>query len=110
MTALQALRFLCTLVISVFFLGAMLSLTERLVLVHISHYPHWFSTGSFATLAPGSLSHLRDDTCGAKQEIDIFEKRDEWVFRCGDFWPRSKTFTAPRSPNNDRIIHSPEDF
>ncbi len=37
------------------------------------------------------------------------KERDEWVLRCGLFWPWSKTFTAPRSVNNDRIINS-QDF
>ena len=110
MTAFKAFHSLWRIAIPLLFLGAILSLTERLILVNGSHYPTWLSTGSFETLAPGSLGHLRISACGGNQPIEIFQNKDQWIFRCGLFWPSEKTFTAPRSAGNDRIVNSPQDF
>lgn len=85
-------------------------MVERIVLVHNPRYPAWLATGRIETLGPGSLSQLRMRQCGGSQPIQVFENRQQFVLRCGDWWPVSKTWVVPRTPTNIAILQDPEAF
>jgi hypothetical protein len=86
------------------------SLAERVVFVHSSPYPAWLAVGRMNRLAPGTLVQLRAQSCGGNQPIEVFENNQQFLLRCGLWWPASKTWIAPRTPQNAAILQDPKTF
>ena len=106
--ARYVLSLLALTILSSLLLGV-ISVAERLLLVHGSTYPRWLASGSFDSLSPEMMSRLRKTYCDATG-VEVMEKPNQWVFRCGDFLPGSKTFLVARSPANDQLVNSPTTF
>ncbi len=103
------LNLLVLTILSALLLLGVTSVAERLLLVHGSTYPQCLASGSFDSLSPQMMSRLRKKYCDATG-VEVMEKPNQWVFRCGDFLPGSKTFLVARSPANDQLVNSPTTF
>ena len=86
------------------------SVAERVVFAQSPRYPAWLATGIIQTLAPGSLAQLRARSCGGDQPIEVMENQQQFVLRCGLWWPTSKTWIVPRTAQNTAILEDPKAF
>jgi hypothetical protein len=75
-------------------LAGAFSIAERIYLVKGERYPSWLATGTFDSLSEDRLNSFMQNEC---RSIEIFEKRDMSVIRCGSLWlkPSAKTYIAP---------------
>ena len=90
--------------------GESINVTERVLFAQSPRYPAWLATGTIETLTPGSLAQLRATSCQAHPDIWIEEKPQQFLLRCGDFWPASQTWIVPRTVHNATLLAAPERF
>lgn len=71
------------------------SVAERTYLEKGQSYPRWLASGQLGNVDDVALGRLRETSCSSAP-IEIFQKRDFVVLRCGYFWyePGSKTYIA----------------
>ena len=86
------------------------SVAERVVFAQASRYPAWLATVTIPALASGTLAEVRAQSCGGNQPIEVLEQPQQFVLRCGLWWPASKTWIVPRTPENTAILQNPEAF
>ncbi len=75
-------------------LAGVFSIGERIYLVRGESYPSWLASGTFDSLSEDRLNRFMQQDC---RSIEIFQKRDMAVIRCGSLWlkPSAKTYIGP---------------
>ena len=84
--------------------GGFVSVAERVLFAQSPRYPAWLATGTIQTLAPESLAQLRASSCRSHPDLWVWEKPQQYLVRCGDWWPESKTWIVPRTSKNTAIL------
>jgi hypothetical protein len=89
-----------------FLAAVLLSAAERLYLVNGSTYPGWLATRSVpvSEVRPHFLSLIHESECHGNEPVWMFPKQNQYVLRCGDFWPFARTLIVPRNASTAAVI------
>jgi hypothetical protein len=91
------------------FLAAVsLSTAERLYLVNGNTYAAWLATRSVpvSEVRPHFLSRIHESECHGNEPVWVFPKQNQYVLRCGDFWPFARTLIVPRNSATAAVIEN----
>jgi hypothetical protein len=103
------LRMGLLLALSGFLAAVSLSTAERLYLVNGNTYAGWLATRSVPVsevMRPRFLSRIHKSECHGNEPVWVFPKQNQYVLRCGDFWPFARTLIVPRNSATAAVIEN----